>query len=271
MLLAAEVQAFNANAHRVVGHIAASQVCAETRLALAQLDPRRDIAAAGTWADEIRGREEWDRARTWHFINVDDAQTVAGALADDPNARHVLWAIDRFRAVLALGSGSAAERRQAYRFLVHFVADVHQPLHVGRRADRGGNFVRVVAAGGLRTNLHRYWDGLALAEHLRTPERHAQRLIAAATPDALRRWRNGAPLQWASESKDYRPVVYGFPLVARGQRAVLDDTYRDKAIEIINLRLTMAGVRLAGVLDEVFCRPDEPAAPARHQALRGGA
>lgn len=245
--------AFNADAHRIVGHIAAAQTCSETLDVLSALDPERDLAAAGTWADEIRSQDKWDRARAWHFIDVPDSRTVAEQLRAQPDRRNVVWAIEHFSRSLSDASASRTERLQAYRFLVHFVADIHQPLHVGRRSDRGGNRIKVVARNGDRLNLHQYWDGAILGKQLRPAQRYAQRRVAAATPAQLRRWRAGGPLQWAAESLAYRPDVYAFAPPPPGQRAVLDDAYTAKAIQIINLRLLQAGVRVAAVLDDLFC------------------
>ncbi|MEE4184748.1 MAG: S1/P1 nuclease [Gammaproteobacteria bacterium] len=251
-------RAFNADAHRVVGHVAATQVCATTLDTLRALDPERDLAAAGTWADEIRGLDEWDRARPWHFINVPDTRTVAELMQAQPEARNVVWAIERFSRVLADTAASPTERLQAYRFVVHFVADVHQPLHVGRQSDLGGNRVKVVARGGARMNLHRYWDGAVLGSQLRPTQRYAQRLVAGATPGELRRWRAGGPVEWAAESQAYRAAVYAFAPATSGQRVVLDDAYGIKAKEIIDLRILQAGVRLAALLDKLFCASAVP-------------
>ena len=244
--------AFNAPAHRVIGHIAVANACADTRAAIDELDPDRSTAEAGTWADEIRGEKYWDALKPWHYMNIPDGV----ALEDAKRSRRgdVLLGIEKFAAELANPDTESLDRKVAYRLLVHFVADIHQPLHVGRREDLGGNKI-TVSLDGRRTSLHAYWDGYDLARVVDDPREYARYLqerfagAAAAT--------GGSPADWATESLEHRAAAYAVP---EGLIVVLSDEYRDKAMEIINLRLYQAGVRLAGMLDEVFCTAAESGA-----------
>ncbi len=255
-LLAGPVAAFNGKLHQVVGHVAAASACEATLSAVRELDDERDLAAAGVWADEIRAYAHMDFAKRWHYINVPDDVSVAEFLANGRRRQggDVLFAIDQFAGLLGNASADKLDRAQAYRFLVHFVADVHQPLHVGRSNDQGGNRV-VVYAGDRRTNLHSYWDGFELSGTIDDPREYAAYLV--------RRYENGEgntdvdlggdPVGWAQESKNLRPQVYAFGSRQPSGRVTLTPEYRDKAIDIINLRVYQAGRRLADMLDGIFC------------------
>jgi hypothetical protein len=254
-LWAGPVAAFNGKAHQVVGYIAAASVCSATLNAVEGLDSERNLATAGLWADEIRAYKHMDFAKRWHFINVPDEVTVAKFLADGRRRRQgdVLFAIEHFARLLGDPSADQLDRAQAYRFLVHFVADVHQPLHVGRSADQGGNRVNV-QVGERRTNLHSFWDGFELSGVIDAPHEYADYLLqryGGADVD-----RGGEPVDWAQESKNLRPQVYAFSSARPSGAPVLSDDYREKAINIINLRIYQAGRRLATMLDAIFCEGD---------------
>ncbi len=255
-LFAGPVAAFNSKLHQVVGYIAAASACEATLDAVTELDGERDLAAAGVWADEIRAYAHMDFAKRWHYINVPDEITVAEFLSNSRRRRggDVLYAIDHFAGLLGNASADKLDRAQAYRFLVHFVADVHQPLHVGRSSDQGGNKV-VVFAGDRRTNLHSYWDGFELSGSIDDPREYADYLV--------RRYENGEgnteldvggdPIDWAQESKNLRPRIYAFGSKRSSGQVTLTPEYREKALYIMNLRVYQAGRRLADVLDGIFC------------------
>jgi hypothetical protein len=251
VLLGSDAGAFNAVGHRVAGHVAETRMCPETRAALAELDPARGVPAAGTWADEIRRFAFMGDLGPWHYINIPDGMAVSNA--PRPRAGDVLTGIETFAALLADREADPLERAMAYRLLVHFVADIHQPLHVGRREDAGGNRIKV-RVDGRRTNLHSYWDGFELPAVTdgRSALDHAVFLLVqhAADTDIPT---GGTPEDWAAESMSYREAVYAFGRPGRGGVVELERGYREKAQEIIDMRLYQAGVRIATLLDGVFC------------------
>lgn len=178
------------------------------------------------------------------------------------------------------GPGSAsqqpvtvAEAQMALKFLLHFMGDLHQPLHAIDDRDRGGNEKKVLMAGAHAGTLHHYWDSTFVELLLHQPPgRHtrgaaqtpqmgpepgvrelAQHLEARITPANLAAWRQGNPKTWAHESwltartQAYDPLP---PPDARG-RYRLTPAYRDQACAIVALQLEQAGVRLAWVLDHL--------------------
>ncbi|MEZ5564457.1 MAG: S1/P1 nuclease [Gammaproteobacteria bacterium] len=147
--------AFGPSGHRIVGYVAERYLCRETRIALEPLLITRSMTgesaagktlpAASVWPDTIRRRTEWQHTRPWHYINVSDHGSISRAARSNPD--NVLTALTRFEAELRNTSLSIRQRAIALRFVSHFVADIHQPLHVGRATDRGGNEVPVKSAG----------------------------------------------------------------------------------------------------------------------------
>jgi hypothetical protein len=251
LLAAAPALAFGPTGHRVAGHIADRLLCAPTRAALEPLLEGTTLAEAGLWPDIIRRDPEWERSKPWHFINVSDGGSVARAARQGPD--NVLAALARFERELTDSSLDLRQRGRALRFVVHFLVDIHQPLHVGRAGDRGGNLVPVRVAGR-ETNLHAVWDG----EPLRLPGQPSPRDRAGALqlpPAAARaRWQRASPLDWARESQALRPVVYGFA-AAGAAPPDLPPAYLDRARAVTDERLLKAGVRLAGRLNVLLGAP----------------
>jgi hypothetical protein len=259
LLASAGVMAFGATAHLIVGAIAEENLCPAAREVIEPLLDGYSLGEAGLWADKIRGYSQWDYAKPWHYINVPDGVAIADAKRRPEG--DVLFAIGAMENRLDDPALDNKEHAQALRFLVHFVADIHQPLHVGRRADLGGNKVKVSyepVAGNRwkKSNLHKYWDSAALNMAVENPPAYAAELMATrkltGEPD-LADWQPGKPADWAAESMEFRSEVYDFPPADRGAPVRLDAAYRARTLEILDQRLLLAGLRLAATLNQHYC------------------
>lgn len=212
------------------------------------LAPGETIAALSSWADEIRKiRKETER---WHFVDIPIDSTGLEMNRDCPQGNCVIGKIAEFRKRWRDESVSLAERREALLFLVHFVGDMHQPLHCADNHDRGGNDVPVQFQG-TRMNLHRLWDS-ALLDRLPAEEQLFATLEQAITPDERTSWSGGSVEGWAGESFEAaRHVVYGeLPRFLPGEIPVLGDAYEHDADPVLERQLEKAAVRLAVILNE---------------------
>lgn len=254
LITPSSVLAWGPTGHRVVGRIAANHLTAEAAVAVTSLIGAEGLDQASTWADEIRNDPNWEpkNPSPWHYISIDDQETLEST-ARDPGG-DVLEAIERFSAVLRDPQATRQAKQEALRFVVHFVGDVHQPLHVGRRADRGGNSVEVTLFGE-KTNLHSVWDsGLIESEKLSFSEFAA--FIDRPTLEELRTWQSSTPAEWVRESKAARDRIYK---IGDGKLAY---QYAFDNMPLIKRRLLQAGVRLAGLLNAIFAQPG-PSIPDR--------
>jgi hypothetical protein len=236
--------AWGPNGHRIVGRIAMHHLTDEAARAVCLLGPE-GLDQVSTWPDEIRSDPSWKKADPWHFISIDDEETLETTQRDP--AGDVLEAIQRFTAVLRDPQASQSSKQEALKFLVHFVGDLHQPLHVGRRADRGGNSIKV-SLFGQDTNLHSVWDvGLLESEKLSFSEFAG--FLDHPTLLEIQTWQGSTPADWAAESKAVRGQVYE---IGDGK---LSYDYAFKAMPLIKRRLLQGGVRLAGLLNSIFSQP----------------
>ena len=243
------VLAWGANGHRIVGRIAANHLTAEAAVAVTSLLGAESLDQAATWADDIRNDPDWQpplkNPSPWHYISIDDGETLETTVRNPDG--DVLEAIERFSAVLRDPQATRPAKQEALRFVIHFVGDVHQPLHVGRRADRGGNDVEVTLFGD-KTNLHSVWDsGLIESEKLSFSELAA--FIDRPTLGDVRAWQSSAPADWVRESKAARDRVYKIGDGKLGYQYAFDN------MPLIKRRLVQAGVRLAGLLNSIFAQP----------------
>jgi hypothetical protein len=248
--LSASAWGYGPTGHIIVGDIAMSYLCDSARSQVAFLLGEERLGGASRWPDWIGRDPEWVKSRPWHFINVGDQKTVESALGNPEG--NVLWAIGHFEDELSDTSLPLQRRSEALKFLTHFIADLHQPLHVGRAEDRGGNEIDVIVRGK-RSNLHQLWD----AEFLLGMEggKLAAKVnrVSRLTRGRELEWWPSSELDWARESKEFRPQVYAFPPSADGQPVTLSLAYLVSARTISQQRLAQAGVRLGQKLNQILC------------------
>ena len=230
--------------HLIAGRLAENWLCTSARTEIARLADGEDLGEVGLWADRIRSDPAYAASGPWHYLNIATGQPIAAF--EHPPEGDVLWAIEHFRERLSDSSLSRDQRADALKFLVHFVVDLHQPLHVGLAEDRGGNAIELRFRGE-RTNLHRFWDthaiewtGLSVREYLRGLEG------AVSAPS---RSLSLEPTVWATESLALRANVYAFGSQGREPAA----SYSEMAATITRQRLGLAAQRLAGSLNQLFC------------------
>jgi hypothetical protein len=241
-LLASPALAFGPTGHLAVGRIAERRLAPETARAVADLLGRERLAFVGTWADDIRSDPAWAKAESWHWVTIQPGETYADSHKNP--AGDLIEAMARFERTLADRAAPRLERQQALKWLAHLVGDVHQPLHVGRGTDRGGNEVLVLWFSE-PSNLHSVWDSGLIARVEMSSSELAEK-VDVATPEEVKAWQASTPLVWADESRAYLDRLY-----AVGDRR-LGWRYHFEHWPTVERRLAQAGVRLAGLLDRLL-------------------
>ena len=242
--------AFGPTGHRIVGHIAQKHLTRKARRAVKALIGPQNLAQVATWADEIRSDPKWKVADPWHYITIDDEHTYESAPKNDDG--DIIEALNRLEKVLRDPKATREARAEALKFIVHFVGDLHQPLHVGRKADLGGNTIEVKWFGE-SSNLHRVWDS-DIIRHEELSYTEFAAFLDHAPRTQVKSWQNSTYLDWARESKALRDQVYDFGPQRDGpdQPPYLGYAYIFRNGPVVRQRLTQAGIRLAGVLNDIF-------------------
>jgi hypothetical protein len=153
-----------------------------------------------------------------------------------------------------IGESRIEERIVALKFLLHFVGDMHQPLHASDHNDRGGNSVKVMVDGfdhKSRDSLHGFWDTQFVDALGRPPAALASQLLAQITPAQEAEWKQGTPDDWTIEAFSMSQAdVFGDPPLSGSVH--LDAAYVEHAKKDVALQLSRAGVRLAAVLNKAL-------------------
>lgn len=235
--------AWGASGHRLVAEAAERLLAPKARLEVERLlrtaEPGASLVSISTWADEVKSPS----TASWHYVNMPrDANCTYDAKRDCPDGACVVGAIERQAAVLA-SHASDAERLKALRYLVHFVADVHQPLHAAFADDRGGNSFQV-QAGGRGTNLHAVWDAWLIEAW---PGGVAA--LRAELPLKVAGEASPEPSAWAEESCHLASAPGFYPIE---HRLPLD--YQERWSPTLAERLHSAGCRLATLLNQTLTK-----------------
>lgn len=229
--------------HRTIAQVAENHLTPKTRREVAKLLGAATLPEVAYWADEIRYLPEWKVADTWHYISIDDTETLTSTVRNPKG--DVVEAIERMEATLRGSTAGAKERSEALKFLIHFVGDIHQPLHVGRRADAGGNKIEVTL-NGKQDNLHWTWDALMINDMGLSYTELAHQIDHPSASDVTT-WAKSPITAWVNDSFALRPQVYDIP--ADGKLSYL---YSFQNWPAIRTQLLKAGIRLAGTLNAIF-------------------
>lgn len=248
LLMAASdpVSAWGPEGHRIVGELAARELRPATAAAVAALlagEPEPTLAGVANEAD----RHKTEATGPLHYINFPPGRCDYQPARDCPDGRCVIAAIERAMATVGDRQAAAADRRLALKNLVHFVGDLHQPLHAGRAADRGGNTVALRWHGEPR-NLHQLWDSALIRAIGSDATRLAARLARRRKPAAS--ILAGPPAAWAQQScrlvasPDFYPARETFDEAA----------YQRRWQPVLETQLQRAGLRLAALLERALGR-----------------
>ena len=239
-LLVSNAFAWGKDGHQVVASLAETQLSTKAHAEvdrLLALEPGATLQSISTWADEHRN----PATGPWHYVNFPRNTCTYDAARECPGGNCVVGAISKQLEILS-SNASDDVRLKALKYVVHFEADVHQPLHTGYADDKGGNGYQLQAF--MRgSNLHSFWDSGLIKNLNEDVDALTKRLIAKK--DAP----NSADLNVVHAAEESCKIVgtAGF----YPERLVGQD-YVQRYTPVMEQRLTVAGARLAGMLNRVF-------------------
>jgi len=246
-------RAWGRSGHAIVADIAQDHLTPAAYSAASLLleeEGLTQLAEVSSWADDFR--KSHPETAPWHFVDIPlNAQTY-NAARDCPAGDCAVAKLEQFRAILADQSAPAAQRLEALKWIVHLVADLHQPLHAEDNGDRGGN--QIIAEGFDRpVSLHAIWDTTLIEQDNADPTEFAATLDARITPADIADRNQGTPVDWLNQAHLLAEPAYamlGDP--AAGSSVAIPDSYVDAEQKVIDVQLERAGVRLAEVLNQAL-------------------
>ena len=261
------------NGHRIVAQICDNSLNREAKKEVEDILGGEYLAQVATWPDFIRSEKSWDFAKPWHFITIDPGkkvQEVIDEAAKDPEINNVYEAINLMKAILNDHKPSIkilqdlvdknkakllndSMKATALAFLVHFVGDVHQPMHVGKNKDLGGNKIMVLFFSE-KKKLHSVWDsgiieqeGLSFSDFAKFIEKH--------TAAEKSKWEKDQMIDWVRESVEVREKIYNTLYDTTDKATGLPSMsypYQHDFLETVEDRLGAAGYRAAEILNTLF-------------------
>ncbi|XVJ65865.1 MAG: S1/P1 nuclease [Lacibacter sp.] len=240
---------WGANGHRIVGAIADSYLSKKARKNIAAILGNESIAMASNWADFIKSDSTMKYLDPWHYVNIKPGLDYAAFEAQIKQDTGVN-AYNKINFLVAelKNKNLSAERKQfCLRMLIHIVGDIHQPMHVGRAEDLGGNRIRVQWFND-PTNLHALWDD-RLIEQQKLSYTEFATAINHTTTIQRATWQQQPMEQWFFESYQLADRIY--KSITQPEQK-LGYRYNYDFIDVVNQQLLKGGVRLAGLLNEIF-------------------
>ncbi|MEE9374088.1 MAG: S1/P1 nuclease [Saprospiraceae bacterium] len=267
------VLAWGPNGHRIVAEICELHLSAGAKAEIQQIIGKNYLAEIANWPDYVKSEKGWDFAETWHYTTVHPNQSVAQMkvrYAEDSKINDATEAIVLMKKILNNDKNATlffedlmkknrakplnnSTKATALAFLIHIVADIHQPLHVGKNRDHGGNKITVMFFNK-KTNLHRVWDS-DIIEHEKLSYTEFAHFINKMTHEEIKICQKSTMNEWAEESIYLRERIYNTLYNYTDRESGLPSfswQYHHDFIPLVKERLQSAGVRMAGILEDVF-------------------
>lgn len=230
--------------HRATGKIAEKHLSRRAKRKINKLLQGESLAFVSTYADQIKSDKKFNKFYAWHYVNMPFDQTYETSTKNPKG--DLVTGIQHCIKVLKDKNSSIADKRFYLKFLVHLIGDLHQPLHIGRKEDKGGNTIQV-RWFNKGTNLHRVWDEDMIEEwNMSYIElaNNAKRL----SDDEIDAIKEGTVLDWVAEGHQLTKKVYNS--VEAGQK--LRYRYSYIYFPVVREQLQKGGIRLAKILNDIF-------------------
>jgi len=235
--------------HRIVGKIAESYLTPKARSAVQQILGSETIAMASNWPDFIKSDPAYSYLSSWHYLNAPDSLTYPefqSYLKHDTSAD--AYTKLNFIIKQLKNKELPKDKKLLYlRLLIHIVGDIEQPMHVSRKADQGGNLIKVLWFNQ-RTNLHSVWDE-KLIDYQQLSYTEYAKAINHTTLAQRRKWQQEPISEWLYGSYAISQKLYS-EITEPDQK--LSYRYNFDHIATLNEQLLKGGVRLAGLLNQIF-------------------
>lgn len=241
-----DIDVWGPTGHRATGKIAEKHLTKKAKKAIEKLLQGESLAFVSTYADEIKSdREKYGKFYTWHYVNMPFDVTYE-ASEKNPTG-DLITGIKHCVTVLKDKNSSVDDKRFYLKMLVHLIGDLHQPMHVGRKEDKGGNTIQV-QWHGRGSNLHRVWDENLIDKWDMSYVELAnnEKKLSKEEKEAIQK---GSVIDWLHDTHTLTKKIYSS--VEVGDK--LSYRYSYVYFPVVREQLQKGGLRLAKLLNEIFC------------------
>lgn len=230
--------------HRVVGAIADNYTTNKTKRHIRRILNHQSLAFVSTFGDEIKSDPRYKEFEVWHYVNMSFGETYETSKKNPKG--DLVTGIAFCKNVIRDENSSDDDKAFYLKMLIHLVGDLHQPLHVGREEDRGGNDIKVKWQFK-DTNLHKVWDSQLIDSFNMSYSELAEN-EAYLSKKQVKFLQQGSVIDWVNETQHLTKTVYGS--VEEGEN--LRYAYSYKYLDVARSQMQIAGIRLAKVLNDLF-------------------
>lgn len=264
---------WGANGHRIVAKICYDNLSDAARAAVDAALGDNYLEQVANWPDYIKAERGWDFAKPWHYMTIQPDETLEEVIARNGETEKIDDVYEGIQQMLVIlrGEQSAIEQMEALMeknrveplagsveatalaFLIHFIGDIHQPMHVGKNRDLGGNKIEVLFFSE-RYNLHSVWDTWMI-EHERLSFTEFSAFVEKHVHKYRSDWEKAPVRAWAQESIAYREDIYNTLYDYTDRETGLPSfswDYQHDFLPIVEERLGAAGYRAAALLNEIY-------------------
>ncbi|TRZ41782.1 S1/P1 nuclease [Robertkochia solimangrovi] len=230
--------------HRTTAEVAARYLDRSAQREVERILGGASLALVSNFGDDIKSDPEMRKYSPWHYVNMDAGSNYG----DVPPVKEgdIVQAIEKCISVLKDKNATDKDKAFYLKLLVHFMGDLHQPLHVGRAGDKGGNDIQVrwFSDG---SNLHRVWDS-EMIDFYGMSYTELSNNLPVIGKEETKRIAQGSLLDWVAESQQIADKVYDS--ASSGDK--LGYAYMYDYFDVVRSQLLKGGIRLAEVLNDIF-------------------
>lgn len=230
--------------HRATAVIAEQYLSPKAKRKIKKLLGKETFATVSTYADEIKGNPELYKYSPWHYVNIAPGDTYITS-SKNPKG-DLVTGIEMCKEILTSKTSTQEEKVFYLKLLIHFMGDLHQPLHMGHQDDKGGNDFQVQWFGE-GTNLHSVWDAKIIESYGMS---YSELVTNFGQKDKQKYkiFTSGNLLNWVEEGKDLVQTVYNS--ATKGEN--LKYNYLNTYMPIVEEQIEKGGMRLAAVLNAIY-------------------
>ena len=235
---------WGATGHRTVGEVAENYLKGKTKRKIKELLNGQSLALVATFGDDIKSDRRYNEFYSWHYVNMPFGVKYEDAVKNPKG--DLVTGIEKCKAVILDEKASKEDKVFYIKMLVHLIGDLHQPMHVGRKEDKGGNTIQVQWFSN-GTNLHRVWDS-NMINHFNMTYTELAENVAEISKEQVKFLQQGTIEDWANETQTFAVKVYA----SAGIGDKLGYKYMYDNFGLVRSQLQKGGIRLAKVLNDLF-------------------
>jgi len=235
--------------HRAIGEIAKNYLCKSTQKKINKILDGESLAYISTHSDDIKSDKKYNKYYSWHYVNFSEGKKY-GEDPINPKGdliQGVKICIDTIRNV----NTSKSDKAFHIKLLTHLIGDLHQPLHVGHRHDKGGNDIKLEWFNK-PSNIHRVWDS-DMIENYKMSYSELANNTKVKTKEEIEAIEKGSILDWVYESQSLAETVYA----SAEENENLRYKYSYKYFPVVELQMQKGGIRLAYLLEAIFTKKSD--------------